>query len=221
MVVAGNEYLADFVTRAGAKRMEIIPTVVDLKRYLIVNPRQIGHEGKLPLVGWIGQRATGHLLLPYKNLFDYLISTGKARFAAIGIDTKSIGLSMESSPWMEQTEVSSIMNFDIGIMPLVDEPFERGKCGYKLIQYMACGLPVIASPVGANKQIVDHGVNGFLAETPEQWAKALQILLDDASLRQRMGEAGRKKVEQKYCLHVTGPKLVAFLKKAALSKLNS
>ena len=117
---------------------------------------------------------------------------------------------MQSVPWTEATEVASISQFDVGIMPLVDESFERGKCGYKLIQYMACGLPVVASPVGVNRQIVEHGVNGFLAETQEDWALALKTLIADAGLRERMGRAGRDKVEQKFCLQVTEPKLVAW-----------
>ena len=97
-------------------------------------------------------------------------------------------------------------------MPLEDAPFERGKCGYKLIQYMACGLPVVASPVGVNCQIVEHGVNGFLAESPAQWEQAMKTLLANPALRQRMGQAGRKKVEQQYCIQVTGPKMAALLK---------
>jgi len=145
-------------------------------------------------------------------LFERLSAQGRARFAAIGIDAQSLGLPMTSIAWTEQTEVASISSFDIGIMPLLDGSFERGKCGYKLIQYMACGLPVVASPVGVNCQIVEHGVNGFLAETPEQWEQALQTLLADADLRQRMGQAGRKKVEQEYCIQVTGPKMAALLR---------
>ena len=97
-------------------------------------------------------------------------------------------------------------------MPLPDNPWERGKCGFKLIQYMACGLPVIASPVGVNSEIVEHGVNGFLAETQEEWEAALSTLIADSDLRQQMGKAGREKVEREYSLKVTGPKLVALLK---------
>ena len=97
-------------------------------------------------------------------------------------------------------------------MPLPDNPWERGKCGFKLIQYMACGLPVIASPVGVNSKIVEHGVNGFLAETQEEWEAALSTLIADSDLRQQMGKAGREKVEREYSLQVTGPKLVALLK---------
>jgi hypothetical protein len=122
---------------------------------------------------------------------------------------------MASIPWTEQTEAASIASFDIGIMPLLDGAFERGKCGYKLIQYMACGLPVVASPVGVNRQIVEHGVNGFLAETPEQWEQALQTLLADAGLRQRMGQAGRLKVEQHYCIQANVSWLAKLLNDSA------
>ena len=214
LVVAGNGYLAEFARHAGARRVEVVPTAVDLQRYPLAMVNRTRGDG-LPCVGWIGQRATASFLAPYKQLFERLSAEGKARFAAIGIDAQLLGLPMESIPWTEVTEVDSISNFDIGIMPLVDEPFERGKCGYKLIQYMASGLPVVASPVGVNVQIVEHGVNGFLAETPAQWEQALQTLLADASLRQRMGQAGRHKVEQQYCIQVTGPIMAALLKNAA------
>lgn len=211
LVVAGNEYLADFARRTGARCVEVVPTVIDLERYPPPTPSSL-KEFELPCVGWIGQRATAAFLAPYAPLFTRFSDEGRARFAAIGIDAQSLGLPMASVPWTEQTEVASIASLDIGIMPLLDGAFERGKCGYKLIQYMACGLPIVASPVGVNRQIVEHGVNGFLAETLEQWEHALQTLLSDAGLRQRMGQAGRQKVEQQYCIQVTGPKLAAMLK---------
>ena len=213
MVLAGNDYLADFARHAGATRVEVVPTVVDLVRYPAAIIKTAEGEG-LPCVGWIGQRATATFLIPYAPLFKRLAADGLARFSAIGIDAQSLGLPMDSVPWTDQTEVTSIARLDIGIMPLLDAPFERGKCGYKLIQYMACGLPVLASPVGVNRHIVEHGVNGFLADTPGEWEQALRILLADAGLRQRMGRAGRLKVEQQYCVQVTGPSLAVLLKNA-------
>ena len=99
----------------------------------------------------------------------------------------------------------------IGIMPLDDTPWARGKCGYKLIQYMACGIPVIASPVGVNADIVEHGVNGFLANTQAEWREAIRALLGDADLRRQMGAAGRKKVEQHYSLQIWGPRVAEML----------
>lgn len=231
MVLCGNDYLADFARRAGAQRVELLPTAVDLRRYAPGDapgdePRDVPGEGAAPAagdvrgdspprVGWIGQRATAAYLLPCKALFERLQRQERARFVAVGVDAAALGLPMESVAWSEQTEVRSIAGFDVGIMPLADGPFERGKCGYKLIQYMACGLPVVASPVGVNRAIVEHGVNGFLAETPQQWEQALQALLGDAALRRRMGQAGRRKVERHYSVQVTGPRLAALLGEAA------
>jgi len=104
-----------------------------------------------------------------------------------------------------------IQSMAIGVMPLPDTPWTRGKCGYKLIQYMACGLPVIASPVGVNAEIVEHGVNGFLAETDAEWREALVTLLRDPDLRSRMGAAGRQKVEKQYSIQVWGPRVAGML----------
>src|SRR5207245_190948 len=101
---------------------------------------------------------------------------------------------VETLPWSHVSEVDAIRQFDIGIMPLPDEPWERGKCGYKLIQYMGCGVPVIASSVGVNAKIVVHGRTGLLANTPQEWLAALRTLLADAMLRRSMGLAGRQSV---------------------------
>jgi glycosyltransferase involved in cell wall biosynthesis len=119
-------------------------------------------------------------------------------------------------PWSEETEAADVHRFDVGIMPLPDGPFEKGKCGYKLIQYMAAGIPVVASPVGINSQIVEHGINGFLASSESEWAQALEYLRDNPEERKRMGIAGRKKVETEYDLAVTAPQLLHLLESAAL-----
>jgi glycosyltransferase involved in cell wall biosynthesis len=213
-VVAGNDYIANFARATEARWVEVLPTVVDLSRY---HPRApTGAEQSQPVnVGWIGQRATASSLQSLRGVFQTLQQQGVARFTAIGIDAAALGLPMSSVPWSEQTEAQDIARLDVGIMPLVDAPFERGKCGYKLIQYMACGLPVVASPVGVNRQIVEHGINGFLAESPEQWATALRLLCAAPALRARMGATGRRKVEQHYSLQVTAPKLVEILRIAA------
>lgn len=214
LVVVGNDYLANFARKAGAKRVDLVPTVIDLARY--PNPKFSRYlTDNLPCVGWIGQRSTAAFLLPLAPTFQRLVAEGLARFTAVGIDAVSMGLPMLSVLWSEDTEVASISDFDIGIMPLVDEPFERGKCGYKLIQYMACGLPVVASPVGVNSQIVEHGVNGFLAETPLEWEACMRTLLADPTMRLRMGQAGRAKVEREYSIQVTGPRMAKLFKELA------
>jgi glycosyltransferase involved in cell wall biosynthesis len=212
LVVAGNQYLADFARAAGAPFVTVLPTVIDLDRYpdsLVLSSKKSSFP---PCVGWVGQRSTAFFLSPYRDIFTKITEAGLGRFSAVGIDTKALGLPMDSVEWSEKTEVSSISNFDVGIMPLVDEPFARGKCGYKLIQYMACGLPVVASPVGVNCQIVEHGVNGFLVETQTEWESALRTLLLNPDLRKKMGQAGRRKVEDQFSLQVTAPRLAALLK---------
>ena len=212
LVVAGNEYIAEYARLAGAARIEVLPTVVDLDRYTpMCEKNPCGTINAAPTVGWIGQRSTAEFLYPLAPLFARLEGEGLMQFRAIGIDASLLGLPMHSEAWSEQTEVESIKKLDIGVMPLRDGPFERGKCGYKLIQYMACGLPVVASPVGMNTTLVEHGINGFLATSLEEWESALRTLATDATLRHRMGMAGRLKVERKYSLQVTGPLLAGWL----------
>lgn len=210
LVVAGNEYLAERARKAGARWVEIIPTVVDLTRYQVVPP-VCNH----PLVvGWVGSPSTSIYLRTIAFVFESLARGLDLRFVALGASEEAVkGLPIEVWPWSEATEVQLIQTFDIGIMPLVDSLWERGKCGYKLIQYMACGKPVIASPVGENKVIVEPGVNGFLADSNEEWLESIRVLQANPELRKAMGRAGREKVKNKYSLQSTAPKLILFFKK--------
>jgi glycosyltransferase involved in cell wall biosynthesis len=212
LVVAGNQYLADRAKSAGARRVKIVPTVIDLNRYPAGNDQPDKNDRPL-VVGWIGTPKTSRYLCPLKNVFESLQSQFNVRFVAVGSTRKSLGdLPVEPWQWSEDTEVDSIRHFDIGIMPLEDSPWERGKCGYKLIQYMACGLPVVASPVGVNTEIVGPGVNGFLAQGERSWWESLAALLSGAESRRQMGRKGRKKVESRYCLQVQAPRLAKLIR---------
>src|SRR5205807_1751867 len=134
------------------------------------------------------------------------------RFVVVGAREAALdGVPAEFRPWSEATEVEDILRFDVGIMPLPDEPWERGKCGYKLIQYMACARPVIASPVGANQEIVEHGVNGFLASTDQEWRSALETLRAARNRRVLMGKARGHKVGPGSCARVPVPPLPRIL----------
>ncbi|HED33225.1 MAG TPA: glycosyltransferase [Gammaproteobacteria bacterium] len=209
LVTVGNEYLARRAETAGAFQVELIPTVIDLLRY---QPVMSAKKSTL-LVGWIGSPATVHYLSMMAAVYVQLAKEFDVRFVAVGVGEEAIGdLPVEVLPWSEETEVQLIQTFDIGIMPLTDSAWERGKCGYKLIQYMACGLPVVASPVGINHQIVEHGVNGFLAHGPDEWEHSLRVLLSDQALRQSMGGAGRTRVEECYSLQVQAPRLESCLR---------
>ncbi len=209
LVIAGNDYLAKRAVMAGAKRVERIPTVIDLDRYSIDNL----HQNKTFSIGWIGSPATAQYLYHVKPALMELCRNNKACLVTIGAGTLHMkDVPMKDYPWSEETEAGCIRNFDVGIMPLPDEPWTLGKCGYKLIQYMACGKPVVASAVGANIKIIDHGKNGFLVESEKEWVKALTMLSEDKELRQKMGRHGRKKVETNYCLQVTASRLVTLIK---------
>lgn len=212
LVVAGNEYLADRARSAGARRIEIIPTVVDERRYQPV----VSRSGGPPVVGWIGTPSTSHYLESLLPEFERLRSEMPVRFVAIGArEADFVGTLVETWPWAEDTEVSSIQQFDIGIMPLQDSPWERGKCGYKLIQYMACGLPVIASSVGVNNEIVIPGENGLLADTREAWGRALRALLHSSEAhRMAMGQKGRERVVEWYSRKAQAPRLIKAVRAA-------
>jgi len=214
LVIAGNDYLVARAQDSGATQVEKVPTVVDLSNYTL--PADSRKASRL-IVGWIGTPNTWEAFgrRMYTKLEDLLTING-ARFLAVGaqLDPKSIG-NLDIVPWSEGTEVEAIKGMDIGIMPLTDTPWSRGKCGYKLIQYMACGIPVVASPVGVNSEIVEHGVNGFLAKDEEEWCSAIEKLLSDDALRCRMGAAGRKKVEEAYSIQVWGPRVAGMLRDVA------
>lgn len=204
-VTVGNPYLASKAHTAGAGRVVIIPTVVDRNRYRATqNPK----EGPVT-IGWIGSPGTSAYLLTVAKALRTAVLRHGVQIVAIGADPNHAeSILAKPLPWCEVGEIDAIQTFDIGIMPVPDEPFERGKCGYKLIQYMACGLPVVASPVGVNAQIVEHGVNGFLASTNAEWDKSLSKLINDPKLRETMGRVGRKKVEQEYSLQVQSFKIL-------------
>lgn len=208
-VVAGNAYLADYARSAGAQRVVVVPTVIDLDRYPVkVQPC----ESTVFTIGWIGSPSTARYLQDIAPALAQVCADGRARVRLVGSGPIALpGVPMDVIPWAEESEVDEIHRFDVGIMPLPDEPWARGKCGFKLIQYMACGLPVVASPVGVNTEIVHDGANGFLAQEQTEWVDALECLMVDAELRERMGAEGRKKVEKQYCLQVTAPRLVALL----------
>jgi glycosyltransferase involved in cell wall biosynthesis len=212
LVLVGNAYLAERARRAGARRVECLPTVVDMERY-----GTAAHNTKgMFTIGWIGAPVTAPYLMLVQSVLAEVCQHGDGRVVIVGAQHVQLaGVPVETHAWSEETEVKEIQSFDVGIMPLPDEPWERGKCGYKIIQYMACGKPAVASPVGVNQRIIADGVDGFLAATPDQWSCALRTLRDDHGLRARMGKAAQRKVEREYSLQVTAPRLAALLRSAS------
>jgi glycosyltransferase involved in cell wall biosynthesis len=211
-VVVGNDYLTERARHAKAKRIEYLPSVVDANRYSIQDK-----AGEQFRIGWIGSPITAPYLGLIRDALEDVTKQIDVRLVLVGsgIQDPLPGVAKELLPWSEDSEVAHIQSFDVGIMPLLDGPFEQGKCGYKLLQYMACGLPVIASPVGVNSHIVEQGKTGFLASRAAEWKQALVMLSQNPNLRRDLGKAGRKKVEQEYSLKITAPRLFEILTDAA------
>ena len=219
LVVAGNGYLADRATSAGAPWVETVPTVVDLARYPMAPQGKRpppGSGDEVPGIVWIGSPSTAAYLQLLREPLGLLARRRRFRLRVIGASSVDLpGVDVVHEDWSEAGEGAAILKGDIGVMPLPDTPWERGKCGYKLIQYMACGLPVVASAVGANLDIVDPGSNGYLATSAEEWMHYLERLLDDPAERSRLGEAGRRRVEARFSLQAQGDRLAQLLIRAA------
>jgi len=215
LVIAGNDFLRDRARMAGVRAAFVLPSVVDLERFHWA-PRRPGQPFT---IGWIGSPSTAEFLRPLVPVLARMRAENDCRVVCIGAgDGVSSWLPAEVRPWLEDSEVKEIQAFDVGISPLIDTPWARGKCGYKIIQYMACGKPVVASRVGMNAEIIRHGANGFLAETEEDWIRCIRALRDDLALRERMGQAGTRLVAERYSLQVTAPKLLALLRQAVGSR---
>lgn len=208
IVTAGSPYVAEHARRAGAGRVEIVPTVVDVARY----PASAAPAGPELRVGWIGTPHTAKYLQGLAAPLARAAHEVPLRLVVVGADIAMPEVPAECHPWSEATEAALIAGFDVGVMPLPDEPWERGKSGYKLIQCMAVGRPVIASPVGVNGEVVE-GV-GRLAGTEQAWVDALVELGRAPELRARLGAAGRKRVEERYCVDVVAPRIVDMLRSA-------
>ena len=212
MVVAGNSYIAARAERVGAARVEILPTVIDLARYPLAPPP----VNAALTIGWIGTPITAQFLHWLQPALAEISRRGPTRLLAIGAGPLKLdGVPVEVRPWSEETEVRDMQDCDVGIMPLPDTSFARGKCGLKLIQYMGCARPVVGSPLGVNREIIQHGGNGFHAETMADWVEAMETLRRDPGLRRRMGQAGREHVRERYSLTVAAPKFAWLLRKAA------
>ncbi len=216
LVVAGNAYLAQRAIDAGARWVEKVPTTIDLLRYQVEHNRE-GVESDVPCIVWIGSPSTVRYLIGLSDALVALSEQIRFKLRVIGGELRIPGVEVECIKWSEEKEVESIFEGDVGIMPLKDSYWERGKCGYKLIQYMACGLPVVASPVGVNIEIVNNGVNGFLASSQTEWVSSLKALLTNRALGRQMGAAGYSLVAEKYCVQQVGPRLVNLLSHAAES----
>lgn len=215
IVIVGNAELARFVA-SRAREVAIVPTVVDVERY---RPRGDYRDGDRLVVGWVGLPwnlpALERLARPLARLAREvplelrIISTAAPRIP---------GVAIRLVPWSAADEPAMLAGLDVGVMPLPDDAWSRGKCGLKLLQYMAAGVPAVASPVGVNREIIADGDNGRLAASDDEWFGALRDLARSPSLRARLGASGRRSVEERYSLAGWVPRVAAIYRAAAAAR---
>jgi glycosyltransferase involved in cell wall biosynthesis len=206
-VIAGNRILAEYAGRLNTS-VTVIPTVVDCEKY---QPRSV--DGVQPVtIGWMGSPTTAPYLRIVEPALRGIASKhqSRVRFRFVGCPEYKIDIQdCASVPFRLQAEIEELQGFDIGLMPLTDTAWSRGKCAFKAIQYMASGVATVASPVGITPDIIHNGVNGFLASSPEEWFRALDQLVTDALLRARIAREARRTIETGYSLETWAPRMVA------------
>ncbi len=207
-VLAGNDYLANKAKKSGAKKISIHPTVIDTDLYNCAIKIKIE---KL-IIGWIGSPTTYKYVEKMIPLFNVLAQKYDFELQIVGAKKEpSTERFIKYIPWKEELEVALISGFDIGIMPLENTPWELGKCSYKIIQYMGCGISVVASAVGMNKEVIQNGKNGFLVTTEKEWMDAICQLFEDENLRYNLGQKGKMLVANNYSTLVNYKKLFTIL----------
>lgn len=210
LVICGNQFLADEAARI-TDRVRIVPTCIDTEAF---HPR-LRKSGPYPVtIGWTGS----HNVNAYSSLNDLftVFSQLQGRIGlkiltdiVEGLDFSRLGkVPWNFVRWTPAIEIEEAATFDIGIMPLPDNRFTQGKCGFKALQYLALGIPAVCSPVGVNRDIIHDGVDGYLAQSPDQWFQVIARLVKDPFLRGSIGNSGRRCVEEEYSIAVHGPRLV-------------
>ena len=216
--VVGNDYLADYV-RPYNTNITVIPTCIDMAKH---RQKTYRHDEGSVILGWTGLKDN----LGYMDIIEDVLRDLAARYdikvsVATGRDYCLEGVTVENHRWALDREFDYLSEPDIGLMPLKDTPRARGKCAFKALQYMGVGTPAVISPVGMNTAVIEDGVNGYLADTPEEWREKLERLISDAALRERMGRAARETVERLYSHEANYPKFKEVMERvAALRKVS-
>lgn len=212
-VTVGNAYLAEYASEHGATRVEEVPTVLNIERYHLTSEP----VDRVFRIGWIGSPSTASYISFIHAPLRALAAEHPIRLVTVGAPSLKIpGVPVEQHDWSIDSEVQLIEGFHIGVMPMPNSPWVQGKCGYKLIQYLACGRPAVASPTRVNKALIGTDA-GFMASSQSEWLNAFRALIRSAELRAAMGAYGRARVEESYTLQASTPHICALLTEAAIS----
>lgn len=196
-VSAGNDFLCAYARQYNSN-VVLMPTCVDTEN----RHNQIkNQETEKIVIGWTGSHSTMKYLDEMVPLLKKTVTELGAEVVIISNKEPAFEFGdLQYLPWKEATETEDLLKMNIGIMPLENDAWSEGKCGFKLIQYMSLGVPAVASPVGVNKTIIDEGQNGFLCTNPDEWYTAIRKLANDTELRKEMGKKGREKIVRKYSI---------------------
>ncbi|HYK20302.1 MAG TPA: glycosyltransferase family 4 protein [Pyrinomonadaceae bacterium] len=207
-VMAGNPYLAEYARQVN-DRVTVIPTTIDTEKY---RPSPKNSSGPV-VIGWTGSYSTVQHLDTLRGALKKLQARESFRLRVIGTPKYECPpVEVEAMPWRAETELHDLAAIDIGVMPLPDDRWSKGKCGLKALQFMALGIPTICSPVGVNTDIIQDDHNGFIAGSEDEWVEKLSRLVRSRELRQRLGQAGRATVEQKYSAITQAPRVYEIFK---------
>jgi glycosyltransferase involved in cell wall biosynthesis len=212
-VIAGNNFLRDQAARY-TEQVIVLPTAIDRERYLA---KDYAKRKDKVTIGWIGDHGSIHYLAKMRPIFEKLGKKYPSLELKIICDTffDCDIIPVIKKGWSQKEEVNDLRSLDIGVMPLSDDPWSRGKCGLKILQYYGVGVPTVCTPVGVNRDVVQDGVNGFWAITDEEWVEKVSILIEDTSLRKEMGLLGRELVRESYSIQSCAPRFYGVLDEVA------
>lgn len=197
-ISCGNQHLVDFAMQFNTNTI-LNPTTIDTSSHHIPQ-KNSSKRNQLVMIGWTGSHSTLKYLKDIEVVLHYLYEPGRIEFVIISNHRPDLSFPFQFIKWSKSHEITDLGKIDIGLMPLPDNEWSRGKCGFKALQYMAMGIPCVASPVGVNSEIITHEYNGYLAEAHEDWTKYLTLLVNNSSLREKLGKKGRKTVENHYSI---------------------
>ena len=215
-IIAGNRFLME-QTLPFNENVDVIPTALDGKRYLA---KDHGKKKEKVTIGWIGDHGSIHYMEKMKPIFEEIGKKYPHAELSIVCD---IFIDCENIPvikkmWSHETEIADLQDMDIGLMPLVNDLWSEGKCGLKILQYFGVGVPAVCTPVGVNKDVVQNGINGFYANSPEEWIEKISTLIEDQALRKAMGTRGRDAVMREYTIEACAPRFIDILRDVSGSR---